>query len=259
VLGIALGGAIAARIGWRWAFGSMALFGLVLALICFVVVRETRGAARPGAVRTPLKALFAGKALCSVYVASALQLFAGGACIVWMPSFMARYYGMGPDKAGATAALVVLASGAGMVLCGMLSDRMSHTTPSRKAALGSVYSLGSALLLTIAFALPHGPLQLVLIGAGMFLAAGGSGPAGAIVADLTPLAIHGTAFATLTLANNLLGLAPGPFVTGLLADHVGLDRAFQVLPLASLVSAVLFLYVSRHYAGDAERLAGARK
>ena len=32
-------------------------------------------------------------------------------------------------------------------------------------------------------------------------------------------AISGTAFATLTLANNLLGLAPGPWVTGLLADR----------------------------------------
>jgi MFS family permease len=202
VLGIALGGAIAAAIGWRWAFGSMALFGLVLSAICFVVVRETRGPARPGAVRTPLKSLFKGRALCVTYVASGLQLFAGGACIVWMPSFMARFYGLGPDKAGASAALVVLASGAGMVF-----------------------------------------------------AAGGSGPAGAIVADLSPLAIHGTAFATLTLANNLLGLAPGPFLTGLMADHIGLDKAFQVLPLASLLSVGLFLYVYRHYANDAVQAA----
>ena len=39
---------------------------------------------------------------------------------------------------------------------------------------------------------------------------------------LTPAAIHGTAFATLTLANNFLGLAPGPIVTGWLADRIGL-------------------------------------
>jgi MFS family permease len=255
VLGIALGGAIAAQIGWRWAFGSMALFGLVLSAICFVVVRETRGPARPGAVRTPLKSLFAGRALCLTYVASGLQLFAGGACIVWMPSFMARFYGLGPDKAGASAALVVLASGAGMVLCGMFSDRLSRTAHARKAGLAAGYSLASALLLSAAFLLPHGAAQLAMIGLGMFFAAGGSGPAGAIVADLSPLAIHGTAFATLTLANNLVGLAPGPFLTGLMADHIGLDKAFQVLPLASLLSAGLFLYVRRHYASDAARAA----
>jgi MFS family permease len=255
VLGMALGGAIAAQVGWRWAFVGMALFGLVLAAICPLVVREKRAVACVGFKRTPLETLFTGRALCATYVASGLQLFTGGACIVWMPSFLSRYYDMGAGRAGASAALVVLASGAGMILCGMLSDRMSRTDHSRKAGLAAAYGLASALLLGLAFALPHGAGQLALIGLGMFFAAGASGPAGAIVADLSPAAIHGTAFATLTLANNLVGLAPGPFVTGVLADRFGLAGAFQVLPLASLVSAVVFLYVRRHYAADAARLA----
>jgi MFS family permease len=153
---------------------------------------------------------------------------------------------------------VVLASGAGMILCGMLSDRLSRAAHARKAGLAAAYGLGSALLLGLAFALPHGAGQLALIGMGMFFAAGASGPAGAIVADLTPAVIHGTAFATLTLANNLVGLAPGPFVTGVLADRFGLAGAFQVLPLASLVSAAVFVYVRRHYAADAARLAAER-
>ena len=56
----------------------------------------------------------------------------------------------------------------------------------------------------------------------MFLAAATAGPAGAMVANLTPAALHGTAFAILTLANNAFGLAPGPIVTGWLADRIGL-------------------------------------
>jgi MFS family permease len=259
VLGMALGGAIAAQVGWRWAFVGMAGFGLVLAMICPLVVRESQSGACVGLRRrTPLKTLFTGRALRATYLASGLQLFTGGACIVWMPSFLARYYGMGADRAGASAALVVLASGAGMILCGMLSDRLSRAVHSRKAGLAAAFGLASALLLGLAFALPHGAAQLAAIGLGMFFAAGASGPAGAIVADLSPAAIHGTAFATLTLANNLLGLAPGPFVTGVLADRFGLAGAFQVLPLASLVSAAVFLYVRRHYAADAARLAGVR-
>jgi sugar phosphate permease len=233
----------------------MALFGLVLAAICPLVVREPQGGPRAGVARTPLQTLFAGRALWGTYLASGLSLFAGGACIVWMPSYLARYYGMGTDRAGASAALVVLASAAGMILCGMFSDRMARDKPSRKGTLGAAYCFGSALLLGFAFVLPHGPAQLALICLGMFLVAGATGPAGAIVADLTPAAIHGTAFATLTLANNLLGLAPGPFVTGALADHFGLAGAFQVLPVVSLASALVYLFVRRHYAGDAARLA----
>jgi MFS family permease len=251
VLGMALGGAIAAKLGWRWAFGGMALFGLVLAAVCPLVVRENTGATSAAARHTPLRSLFTGRALRATYVASGLQLFAGGAFIVWMPSFFSRYYGMATGRAGASAALVVLASAAGMVLCGMLGDRLAQATPVRKATLAIGYALASAVLLSLAFALPPGQAQLVLVGAGMFFAAGGTGPAGAIVADLSPAAIHGTAFATLTLVNNLLGLAPGPFLTGVMADRMGLAAAFQVVPLTSLAAAAVFLYVRRHYTADA--------
>jgi MFS family permease len=258
VLGMGLGGVIAAQVGWRWAFVGMAAFGLVLAAICPLVVRETHSGHIAGVKRTPLRTLFTGRALPATYFASGLQLFTGAACIVWMPSYLSRYYGMGTGKAGPIAALVVLASGAGMVLCGMLSDRLSRNEPARKASLAAAYSLGCALLLGLAFTLPHGTPQLALIVLGMFLAASGSGPASAIVADLSPAAIHGTAFATLTLVNNLVGLAPGPAVTGVLADHFGLAAAVQVLPLASLASAAVFLYVRRHYASAAAQMAGER-
>lgn len=87
----------------------------------------------------------------------------------------------------------------------------------------------------------------------MLVAAGTSGPSGAMVANLTHMSVHGTAFATLTLANNLLGLAPGPFVTGALADRVGLLGAFQLIPLISLAAAAVFLFARRHYLADLHR------
>ena len=85
----------------------------------------------------------------------------------------------------------------------------------------------------------------MLSGLAMFLAAGTTGPAGAMVAGLTPAAIHGTAFATLTLANNFIGLAPGPIITGWLADQVGLLGALRWLPLASIAAALVFLCARR--------------
>ena len=68
-----------------------------------------------------------------------------------------------------------------------------------------------------------------------------------MVANLTPAALHGTAFAVLTLANNALGLAPGPIVTGWLADRVGLVGALQLLPFASSAAALVFLFGSRRF------------
>jgi MFS family permease len=137
-----------------------------------------------------------------------------------------------------------------MILCGMLSDRLARNRPDRKIGLAIGYCIGTAVSLALAFQLPPGPGQLALLGVAMFLVAGTTGPAGAMVANLTPLAIHGSAFATLTLANNLLGLAPGPIITGRMADSLGLLGAFQLLPITSIGAALMFAAMRRSYLAD---------
>jgi len=100
-------------------------------------------------------------------------------------------------------------------------------------------------------------LQLALIGAGMFVVAGTTGPAGAMVANLTRAAIHSSAFATLTLVNNLFGLAPGPFITGVIADRIGLLGALQIMPVVALAAAIAFASGKRSYAEDLKRVQAA--
>jgi MFS family permease len=148
------------------------------------------------------------------------------------------------------AAVLLLVCGVGMIGCGMISDRLARHLPERKITLAMGYSLGTAASLALAFQLPPGPGQLLLLGMAMFLVAGTTGPAGAMVANLTPLAVHGSAFATLTLANNLLGLAPGPILTGRLADGLGLLGAFRLLPLPCLAAALVFAVLRRTYLAD---------
>ena len=116
------------------------------------------------------------------------------------------------------------------------------------------YSLLSAGLLLSGFMMGPGTAQLALIALGMAMVAGTTGPAGAMVANLTHPSIHATAFATLTLANNLLGLAPGPFVTGLIADRLGLMSAMQLVPLIALGATCAFFIGKRHYADDLQRI-----
>lgn len=257
VLGMALGGVLAAHLGWRWAFSGMALFGLLLALLYPLVVRENRigqvRAASSGGGH-PLRSLFNSRSVIAAYVGSGLQLFVGAAVMVWFPSYLNRYYHMGTDQAGAVSAVIVLVGGAGMVLCGMLSDRLGRAAPQRKIVLAIAFCAISCTLLSIGFRLPPGALQLSVIALGMLVTTGTSGPAGAMVANLTYTAVHGTAFATLTLANNLLGLAPGPLLTGVLADHLGLDRAFGLIPSISIAAALVFVYALRHYHADIKRL-----
>jgi MFS family permease len=93
----------------------------------------------------------------------------------------------------------------------------------------------------------YGLAQLLLLVVGIFFAAGTTGAAGAMVSNLTHESIRATAFGTLTLANNLLGLAAGPLVTGILADRLGLANAMQIVPLAAVGTLVFLLLGRRAY------------
>jgi MFS family permease len=257
VLGMAAGGVLAQHFGWRWSFAGMAFFGLALGAVYPLIVRDSRlgtVARRAPGKKLSLSSLFATRSVVSAYVGSGLQLFISGSLIAWMPSFLNRYYSMGTDRAGVVSAAFVLCSGAGMIVCGMISDKLGRNSPTRKLSLAITFCLLCFVLLTGGFFLSAGPLQLALIAAGMFVAAGTAGTAGAMVANLTQVAIHGTAFATLTLANNLLGLAPGPFVTGALADALGLQTALLVIPAISLLAALAFFLGRRYYEHDLQRV-----
>ena len=272
MLGMALSGIVAAHFGWRWSFATMAIFGLVLAGLYRIVVTERRlapggdvaalAALRNARPRITLKslgpALFASKSIVYAYVGCGLQLLIPGALYAWLPSFLGRYYGLHVDRASVLAAVFVLTTGLGMIVCGILTDRVSRRRAPRKWTVAVAYCLGSFASLAVAFRLPPGQLQLGLIGVGMFLSAGAVGPSGAMVADLTPPSIHATAMAVWSLANNLLGLAAGPIVTGMIADRIGLNAALQLIPFAAVGAALLFMIGKRHYPGDLLRAASPR-
>jgi predicted MFS family arabinose efflux permease len=256
VIGVALGGVLAVQFGWRWAFGAMAILGFVLVGLYRLLLSEAKldryrvadvAEGEPVGTtgrRARLRTLVNTPAVLCAYVGSGLQLFVAGSLFAWLPSYVGRAYGLAPDKAAGVAAIAILLMGVGMIICGVVTDRLSRLVPIRKWTTAIVYSAASLVFLGLGFSLHPGAAQLLLLAIGVFFAAGTAGPAGAMVANLTVESIRATALGTLTLANNLLGLAAGPFVIGLLADSVGLVTAMRFVPLAALAS-IAFLYVGR--------------
>lgn len=272
VLGMAAGGVLATHFGWRAAFIAMALFGLVLVLLYVFTITEARIAlhvhtgsseAVSGAgglknmdrklLRKTFKALFGAPTLVFTYIASGLQLFIAYAIIGWMPSYINRYYDMALDKSALAAAVLLIVSGTGMVVCGALADRAGRKKPEQKLTLAIQFCLAACVLLMIAMRLPPGAAQFSMIAVGIFFAGGSYGPAGAVVTNLVHTSIHATAIATLVLANNLLGGAPGPYLTGVLADRIGLLGALQWIPLISIVAALAFACARANYGRDLRR------
>lgn len=263
VLGVVLGGVLATHLTWQAAFIVVGVPGLLLALLYPLFVRDyptvalvvTAGhegvAPRKMRVQDGIKELFGAPAVVFTYVGSGLQMLVQSSIISWLPSYLNRYHGLAPERAAIKAAIVVLIGGVGMVCGGYLADRLSRKNSRNRLHLPALYALGSFILLSTAFSLPPGRAQFFLIMLGGFLVSAYGGVAVALVADVIHPGLRTTALATLALAMNLIGLAPGPFIVGALSDAFGLRVAMAIIPLASVAAAICFQLGSRHLVGEA--------
>jgi MFS family permease len=247
----------------------MAILGLVLVVLyrLFISdkkldkhrvddVAEGEPVSAPGK-RAPLRTLFSTSSVIYAYIGSGLQLFIAGSLFAWLPSYLNRSYGLAPDKAAGLAAIAILFMGVGMIVCGAVTDRLSRVVAIRKWTTAIVYSLIALVFLGVGFSMDPGTAQLLLLAVGIFFAAGTTGAAGAMVANLTHESIRATAFGTMTLANNLLGLAAGPLVTGILADRIGLENAMKIVPMVAVGALVALILGRRAYPASLAKVRAA--
>jgi len=254
ILGVALGGWLAAHYGWKSAFGIVGIPGIVLAL-CYLWVRDPSQVAptakepREPSSWQALKqglALFRQPLVCWTCVGGALQLFAVLAVYSWLPSFINRSYGLEPQQAGLRAGLVILAGAAGMVAWGWAVDRLSGGNGRRRLlTMAGGAGLSGALLILAFGCLPAGPAQWAALLAGGFSMTCSIGGVPALVMERADPGIRATALALVAMAQNLFGQALGPFTTGVLSDGVGLGNALAAAACAALLAALAFLRATK--------------
>ena len=264
VLGVVLGGVISARWGWQAAFGIVGVPGLLLAL-CYLLVRDYRTVAlvdpaagsaseKMGAWKTAA-ALFRAPSSVAAYVGAAMQLFLVSTLYAWLPSYLNRAYDLPPDKAGIKAAIVLLVGSLGAAVWGLAADRISRKRPRNKFKLMAFCCAATFAVLTFAFGwLPAGDAQFLAIVVGGFVMTGTLGTAAAVAMDVVHSGLRSTAVAMITLAQNLLGLAAGPLISGALSDAYGLSTALTVMPGFCLLAAVAFLLGARTYERDLQNV-----
>jgi MFS family permease len=261
VIGVALGGVVATRFGWPWAFIIVGLWGLLPALLYPVLVRDyetvnlvsTTAAERKMRWREIVRASLGVRSTIYGYIGGAFQLFASAAIVAWIPSYLNRFYGLAPEQAAMKAAVIVLVGGIGMSGGGFVADRLSRGSVSYKLRVPGAYAICSGVFFAVAFVLPAGSLQFALIAAAVLFVGAHMGPVAALAAELNHPGLRATALSVVTLVYNVLGLAPGPFVVGALSDRFGLRTAMMVIPVACLVAAICFLLGSRHLPEDVRR------
>jgi MFS family permease len=266
VLGVMLGGLIAARWGWQAAFGLVGVPGLVLALL-YTKVRDYRTVAltprieqatrsTQGAARAIAKRLMRSRTLLWVCLAAPAQLILVSAIWAWLPSYLNRMHGMAPEQAAIKAALVVLCGALGSVVWGALADWAGRGRPAAKLHVTAAICVASAAVLALGFGARHIGLalsnqaQFALLAAGGFLMTCTVGVVAAVVIDVIHPGIRATGASVLSLFQNLLGLAAGPLIAGVLSDAWTLEHALIAMPVFGLLAAWAFMLASRSYAAD---------
>jgi len=244
-LSFVLAGAVGPWLGWRACFYLLGAAGLVaVAFVWRMADPPRRGVgARPASPGLAASArAIAGRPVL-------LGLIAGGTLIVFASAssqhaitWLVEERGFGYARAAFLSAIVIGAAGlAGNVGIGLLTDRARSRHPAGRllafAALGAVGLAAAAAFYLLppasAFFLPC----WVVAQAWML---GWFGPLLAAIDEAAPAGGRATVVGFALLVVNLLGVATGPYVTGLVGDRVSLTAglSWSLVPAAAGVALV---------------------
>jgi MFS family permease len=271
-LGYVVGGAIDQHLGWRSAFFVAGTPGLLLAGLCLLLRDPPRGAQDAGAVSGPAPTATAAatsslgaKTLATYgrllgnrpYVLTVLgyaaYTFAVGGLGAWMPSFLERVRGIPKVEATVSFGAIVVVTGfVGTFVGGWLGDYAVRRSREALLKLSGVATLLAAPLVYAALTTEsHGGYLAYMVGA-QFLIFLSTGPINAAIVNLVSPLERASAVALSVFSIHLLGDCTSPYLIGRISDATSLQTAVLIVPIAVLVSGLLWTW-----AAGAQRLTSA--
>ena len=241
-IGTALGGLIAANLGWRWAFLLVGVPGSLLAIAVLRLPEPQRGesdAAANGVEVTPMlpptapvppgrgrramvadvRAVTRVRSLRSLTIGSAIASGTLTGLGYWAPAFYERHAGLEPDQsAGLAGGLILLGAVVGTVTGGHLGDRLRRQHLGAPMLVGGAGQLCGAAVLAVTFLPVTLWLRLPLQVVGVALVVGGLPALSAMVSEVVPAALRGTAFSVTVFLGALAGAVAPPLI-GFIADQ----------------------------------------
>jgi MFS family permease len=263
-IGVTMGGIIAHSLGWKHAFGIVAVPGLIIAIL-FLFVKDYK-TVNLSFVDTSNKKISMEKkdmvrefitkpSVLFTYFGMAAIVFVTTAMIVWLPKFFETENGLDPKTAGTLAGAVMMLALVGAPLGGFLIDKWRKTQPRARMLFPAFTTFASAILLFVAFFLLKGTAQIIVIflfgGVIMMFIAG----AAAVTQDVIHPGLRATSYAIAVAVQNLLGSFTAPIVLGKISDLSNIKTAMSILPFSLLIGALLFYIGSRYYIGDMAKVA----
>ena len=262
-IGVLLGGFIAIRLGWKHAFGLVALPGFLVAIL-FLFVKDYKTVDLSFIDKTNhkikmekkdmVKEFLSKPSIIYTYFGIAAVVFVTTSLITWLSTYFQVMRGLPQDKAGSMASSVMVLALVGAPLGGILTDRWRKTRFNARLLLPAISSLVSAILLFAALFLFKGIIQYILfLAMGIAIMVFISG-ATAVTQDVIHPGLRATSYAIAVVVQNLLGASMAPIVVGQIYDHSNIKTALSILPFMLVIGAVLFYLGSRYYEKDMDKV-----
>jgi MFS family permease len=262
-IGVGMGGIIAQSLGWKHAFGIVAVPGLIIAIL-FLFVKDYKTVDLSFIDRSNNKIRMEKKdmireflskpSVMYTYFGMAAVVFVTTAIIVWLPKYFEIERHMEPKTAGSLAGAVMLLALVGAPLGGFLIDKWRMSEPRARLLFPALSTLGSGILLFIALALLKGAGQLIVLFAFGILIMTFIAGAAAVTQDVIHPGLRATSYAIAVAVQNLIGSFTAPIVLGKISDLSNIKTAVSILPFVLMVGALFFFLGSKHYVNDMGRV-----
>jgi len=182
----------------------------------------------------------------------AFLAFTGYGFGFWTAPFFLRKHRISAAEAGLVLGGIAAVSGwIGVMLGGILADRLRHTSVNGRLYIGMATALLPAPLAVMMVTTDNLALAYALNAPLAVMSAMWIGPGASTITDLVLPRMRGSASAGYLLVVTFVGLAMGPYTIGTLSVLFGsLETALLASLLAGAVSFTLLLLASRHIARD---------
>jgi MFS family permease len=262
-IGVLLGGIIAAKLGWKHAFGLVALPGLVIAIL-FVFVKDYKTVdlsfydKNSNKVkmerRDMVKEFITKPSVILTYLGMAAVVFVTTAMLTWLPTYFEKMRGMAADAAGKMASSVMVLALIGAPLGGYLTDLWRKKRPNARMLFPAITTLISAIILFVALTMFKGtPQYILLLVFGVFIMTFIAGAA-AVTQDVIHPGLRATSYALAVVIQNLLGSSMAPVVLGKIYDLSNIQTALSILPFVLMIGSTLFFIGSKYYVRDMNKV-----
>jgi len=219
-LGIVLGGLLTDLYGWRYAFLFLAIPPFIASALIGALIREPR--IRKLAKRAPVSRLLRSRDLWIMVFAGIPIIYAQWMVGTWAPAIFVEM-GAGDVTSSFFAALPGLAGVPGLLISGVISDRLVQRRRGRKALVATEMLFLALSLLLLGACLEYRlPLWIAIVAVLLsgFWNWGLWAPGYALFAELIPHQLMGTGFGLLN-AVNFSGAFLAPWITGSIKDSTG--------------------------------------